>query len=176
MFLLKGHQRRSAIRATWIIVAAITIVLVVALLRCSLMQAPVKPPCVIAGQAKAVKMILACDGWTPLARVEKGSCHRVQAFGCWKDADEGPCTADGMDPGPLSAFHGLLIAPYAPWFSLIGKVGAEGDPFFIGDDAIWAAPATDTVYVRVNDVPGFYWNNSGALAVLIRPHPSASMP
>lgn len=164
------------IRATWLLVSVLSLILLAALMRCSMMKAPAKPPCVNVGQARAVKVIRAGDGWTPLARVEQGSCHRVQAFERWRDGGCAPCTADGTDPWPLSTVHGLLVAPYAPWFSLIGKVGAEGDPFFIGDDAIRAAPATDTLYVRVNDVPGFYWNNGGAVAVLIRPHPSASTP
>lgn len=167
---------RLVMRIARVGVMAIAAVLLVALMRCSVTQAPVALPCTEAGDAVAVTLVRADHGWTTVAPVEAGRCYRVQAFGTWKDGGLEPCGADGQRPAGGSLFHGLLIAPYAPWFSLIGRVGPEGRPFLIGTDRTWTAPASGLLTARANDVPGFTWNNCGALVLLIRPHPGPTVP
>ncbi|MBK8950380.1 MAG: hypothetical protein IPM68_16460 [Flavobacteriales bacterium] len=155
---------------------AIAAVLLVSLMRCSFLQAPVALPCTTAGDAVAITLVRADRAWTTIARVEAGRCYRLQAFGSWRDGGLKPCSANGLDPAGWSLLHGLLIAPYTPWFSLIGRVGGDGDPFPIGTDRVWTAPASGVLSACANDVPGFAFNNRGPLVLLIRPHPIPTVP
>lgn len=86
----------------------------------------------------------------------------------WKDSMI-KRAADGSGKSELFVWYmGLwrkcLAAPDSPAFSLNGRVGTS-NPFFIGKGARIAMPEAGRLMLFVNDVPGFYWNNFGAIAV-----------
>lgn len=54
----------------------------------------------------------------------------------------------------------------APYGALVGRVGPFGEPFLIGGDPSFVAPATGNLYLSVNDNLGFYSDNLGGFTVL----------
>ena len=60
-------------------------------------------------------------------------------------------------------------AKAAPFFSLTGQLGKgpADQAFLIGSALQWKAPKAGRLYCYTNDVKGFYWNNTGAMALVI---------
>lgn len=59
------------------------------------------------------------------------------------------------------------IDPSAPIGSLVGKIGLNGDCFYIGSSNQLIMPASGTIMLRYNDVEGEYYNNGGSYNVII---------
>lgn len=94
---------------------------------------------------------------------------RVPSGDRWKDGRI-EITADGYRRWYLSPFTGLLRAPRADWFKLIGAIGKLGtERVIIGSylDA-FTSPATGELFCFANDVRFMYWNNSGVIKLTIR--------
>lgn len=71
-------------------------------------------------------------------------------------------TADGDTPQ-----WGGYALPGARAYSLIGRFGPDGSPFFIGSRYEGTAPANGALMLAMNDVPGSYWDNRGELTVVV---------
>ena len=69
---------------------------------------------------------------------------------------------------PRAATPGRHAAPAdRPWFALCGAIPASGaGPFLIGAGARLRLPA-GRLLCFANDVPGFYWNNFGAVSLTV---------
>ena len=79
--------------------------------------------------------------------------------------------ADGTGRWPIyHTYMGLvssrLTVPGSPAFALHGRVGC-GRAFLIGLGAVVTLRDAGPLVLFTNDVPGFYWNNSGAIPVTI---------
>jgi len=103
--------------------------------------------------------------------VRGGERYRLQAEGCWRDMfiRAGP---DGYDTPWYSIAQRfatrLRRVPYARWFALIGAIrGAKESMFVIGTETQALIAANGTLMCFANDVPGFYWNNCGAISLSI---------
>ena len=103
--------------------------------------------------------------------VRIGEHYRLRAEGSWRDflITSGP---DGYETPWYSLGQRLASplrrVPNARWFALIGAVrGAERRPFVIGRETETVIPAAGTLKCFANDVPGFYWNNCGAIYLSI---------
>lgn len=100
--------------------------------------------------------------------VATGQVLHVRAEGTWTDlwfvsGPEGYPT-----PGYMRGYETRLRCQGARFFELIGCVDRdESTNFPIGARSTVAASATGRLYLFANDVPGFYWNNWGALKVEI---------
>jgi hypothetical protein len=54
----------------------------------------------------------------------------------------------------------------APYGALIGRVGPAGQPFLIGDASSFTSPASDNLYLAVNDNLRFYNDNLSGFTVI----------
>jgi hypothetical protein len=62
-----------------------------------------------------------------------------------------------------------LRCPTAEWYALTGTIGHSDDhAFLIGSERTVEMKQVGEIYLFVNDVHRFYWNNRGCLRVLIR--------
>jgi hypothetical protein len=59
------------------------------------------------------------------------------------------------DPSPPCAMEN------APCGALVGKIGEDGEPFFIGSDLTFTAATSGELYLAVNDLLPFYDDNRG---------------
>jgi hypothetical protein len=103
--------------------------------------------------------------------VHIGERYRLRADGSWTDffITSGP---DGYKTPWWNLGQRLAVplrrVPNARWFTLIGAVrGAERRPFVIGRETETVISAAGTLKCFANDVPGFYWNNCGAIRLSI---------
>jgi hypothetical protein len=56
----------------------------------------------------------------------------------------------------------------APWFALIGAIDSDSSTqFLIGTQSVSAPVRTGQLCCFANDVPGFYWNNKGAIQLIV---------
>jgi hypothetical protein len=49
----------------------------------------------------------------------------------------------------------------APFGALVGKIGEDGEPFFVGSDLTFTAATSGQIYLAVNDLLPFYDDNHG---------------
>jgi len=105
------------------------------------------------------------------AFVRIGEHYRLHAEGSWRDMfiTSGP---NGYETPWYSFGQGLATGlrrvPNARWFALVGAVrGAEESPFVIGAETCAVMPSTGRLVCFANDIPGFYWNNCGAISLSI---------
>ena len=59
------------------------------------------------------------------------------------------------DPSPPCAMEN------APFGALVGKIGEDGEPFFIGSELTHTATTSGELYLAVNDLLPFYDDNHG---------------
>lgn len=110
--------------------------------------------------------IFACLMWNNTTlEVHSGETYEIYATGTWNDAQirSGP---DGYQSPSLlmRIFAPLRRRPKDNWFALIGAVGEqEKGTFLIGKNLRWQPAADGALYCYANDVPGFYFNNSGTI-------------
>jgi hypothetical protein len=95
---------------------------------------------------------------------------RFTATGRWRDLHLG---ADAGGIAEPNAFQRLFARfkriPQARYMALIGCVDGDlATAFVIGTGlAMWASPRAGELCCFANDVPGFYWNNSGWVSLTI---------
>lgn len=90
-----------------------------------------------------------------------GESFSVYATGTWNGS---PSSAGGPD-GDGKKIQGVL-ATDLPSGSLIGRIG-DNPPFFVGSHFSGKANGSGVLYLGMNDVPGLFRDNSGALDVTI---------
>jgi hypothetical protein len=97
--------------------------------------------------------------------LEAGRQYTLRAEGHWWDFYI-RCTAEGYR-SPNSWVRRLEHRRRAPawnWFALIGTVDRDPAALFkIGAGLSLIAPRTGRLFCFANDLPGFYWNNWGAV-------------
>jgi len=71
-------------------------------------------------------------------------------------------TADGDRPQ-----GGDYALPGAAAYSLIGRIGSDGEPFFVGTGYEGVAASDGVLHLAMNDVPGEYGDNRGDLTVVV---------
>lgn len=96
-----------------------------------------------------------------------GQTVRLTATGTWTDWTT-PSGPDGYDRPIMSIAKPLRRLRKAPWFALCGALDRRGDKaFLIGAEAQIIAPRDGRLFVFANDVPGFYFNNSGSIDLTV---------
>ena len=101
--------------------------------------------------------------------VKAGAVYELSASGTWYDAST-PSGPDGYLRGNFlqELVSGLRRSPRNRWFALMGALdGASNTIFLIGSHATYTAPRSGELVCFANDVPGFYWNNTGSVTVTI---------
>jgi hypothetical protein len=112
--------------------------------------------------------------WTPVrASVGSPLIVRISAEGEWKPVEGFPaCTADGLRHWAFG--RDQLLSKKAPLGALIGKlggsnIGTEEEIFLVGSDAVISIEkAVGPLWLTINDEPGFFGDNSGALTVTLK--------
>jgi uncharacterized protein (DUF2235 family) len=102
-------------------------------------------------------------------QVRSGQTYELSATGTWYDAHirSGP---DGYQSQEwlMRLFSSRRRRPKDAWFALIGAIGQdEKTTFLIGMNLRWAVTADGTLYCFADDVPGFYFNNSGSVKLSV---------
>ena len=90
------------------------------------------------------------------------------ASGIWCDAS----IRTGPAGYPSRSLGFRLAEPFrrarkANWFALIGTIHQKGPAFVIGDGTDIVIPADGLLYCFANDLPSFYFNNSGHVKVVV---------
>lgn len=93
--------------------------------------------------------------------LEVGQKLVIKAEGTWTT---GSWTGDADGYG--SSGGGNHILPNDSAYGLIARIG-NGTPFFVGSEYIGVASAAGPLRLGMNDVPGIFWDNSGALTVTV---------
>jgi hypothetical protein len=99
---------------------------------------------------------------------ESGAVYDLKATGTWFDAGR-PSGPNGYPDGNFlqNLASWLRRLPDRNWFILLGVAEPKNTPFVIGTNAIYQAQQSGQLICFANDVPGFYWNNTGALRLTI---------
>jgi hypothetical protein len=113
--------------------------------------------------------------WTMVRTMVSGpQIIRLEATGEWRPiADLEPCSADGFQHWAFG--RDRLLTNKAPLGALIAKIGGsnmtapDADIQVIGSLAVITVPdkTSGPLYMTINDAPGFFDDNSGALKVRI---------
>jgi hypothetical protein len=99
---------------------------------------------------------------------EAGGVYRLDAAGKWYDAGRETDPAGYKDGNVLqNLVWWLRRSPQANWFALLGTAEPGQAPFPIGVHAVYQARARGELICFANDVPGFYWNNSGVVRLTV---------
>jgi hypothetical protein len=105
--------------------------------------------------------------WTDIW-LETGATYRFHAAGTWSDAGRftGP---EGYSDGTFlqNLVGWLRRSPHSNWFALLGCTRLEEKPFVICQNETYQALHDGELVCFANDVPGFYWNNTGAVTLTI---------
>lgn len=96
--------------------------------------------------------------------VSAGQALRITATGSWTS---GVWTGDGDGDTGVPLPGGAHLMPGENAYSLVGKIGVGGTPFFVGAYYIGLANASGRIYLSMNDIPGIFGDNSGSLSVVI---------
>lgn len=91
-----------------------------------------------------------------------GETIRVSATGKWS-----PWPLLGLWSGPEgnSAWKGQV--PFIPASALMGRLGVDGKPFYIGAGMVLTAKKGGRLYLAMNDVFSSLWDNLGKMQVAI---------
>ena len=105
---------------------------------------------------------------------QPGSAVTAEIWG-WKD-NSIPATPEGNVESEMSLGTKLIMNLFAPcrrsatlpWFQLMGHMESAPDRLIpVGSSVIFRTPVDGTLTLYVNDVPGFYCNNSGTAHIRI---------
>lgn len=98
-------------------------------------------------------------------QVTSGEIYELCATGTWYDASLSSDPSGYSSPKALmSSLEWLRRRPKDKWFALIGATDRkETQTFLIGTQMRWTVPQNGQLYCYANDVPYFYFNNSGVL-------------
>jgi serine/threonine protein kinase len=102
-------------------------------------------------------------------KIKRGQTYKIKASGEWSlgplCASTGP-TGEGMYTVACWDL-GFQIVAKRSHSALIGKIGQDTLAFYIGSDFTFTADKDGTLYLSCNDAPGFFFDNGGALDVVI---------
>jgi uncharacterized caspase-like protein len=100
--------------------------------------------------------------------VTKGTRYSITADGKWRAGVILPWV--GPDKGGPDVLANIFFPPPvrdASATALIAKIGKEGEPFAVGTKFELLATATGRLYLRMNDSPGFTFDNDGEVDVTV---------
>lgn len=104
--------------------------------------------------------------------IEAGRRYDFFATGNWVDL----VVRSGPDGNPAPGWSQRLLqrqlrAQGQPYFRLIGALDRDPASMFPIGAALtgWEAPRGGMLTCFANDVPGFYWNNSGSVILMVTP-------
>jgi hypothetical protein len=125
-------------------------------------------PAVTSGTRAVV--IQASTGWQSAnIFIEAEQLTEISASGLWSHGQEGVCC--GPNPYAADGYHNkydsYALLPGERVGALIGRIG-NGSPFYIGVSHTFRSPNSGLLQLSMNDVPGSFGDNSGALTVNIR--------
>jgi len=101
--------------------------------------------------------------------IKKGDTYKITASGQWHLG--GLCNSTGPDGEGLYSvacwdLGGQTVAGYSH-SALIGKIGTRNPAFFIGKEYQFTSEEEGVLYFMANDVPAFFFDNTGSLAITI---------
>ena len=109
-------------------------------------------------------IINACDFWNDTdIEIEMGDVYLVEATGEWKDIFK-KTDADGYSSLYMNLWNKFKRSKDNKWFSLIGSLD-KTNYFLIGKNNELSFNQPGKLSCFANDVPGFYWNNSGTVSL-----------
>jgi hypothetical protein len=98
--------------------------------------------------------------------VKPGERYLFTAEGEWRDLFH-KHNADGKLHDSMKHFTGMLRHKNKLFFTLIGSIDREED-FVVGKSLDKTFDRTGRLWFYANDVPLFYWNNTGKLKLKIK--------
>lgn len=98
--------------------------------------------------------------------VTAGESYSFTAIGTWRDLFE-DCDANGYTNRYIGLFQKMMRAKSCNCFALVGSIDKRSN-FQIGVNKNMSFQTNGTLYCYANDVPGFYWNNSGYVSLVIK--------
>lgn len=119
--------------------------------------------------------VLAKEPWNDTRlQVEPGDTYDLQTLPeqLWEDdtvGNDAEGHANWFFRIYMTPFKPLRRAKKVPFFALAGQVGKgpEHKAFLIGKSLHWKVTTAGRFYCYANDVKGFYWNNTGAITLII---------
>lgn len=102
-------------------------------------------------------------------QIERGKTYRIEASGQWsmgKFCKATDPTGAGMYTLGCWDAGGQTVAGY-PHGALIGKIGKQALPFYVGPGFRFTAPEDGPLYFMANDAAAFFADNSGSLNVTV---------
>lgn len=110
-------------------------------------------------------------------RLESGDSVLIEATGT---AGHSAAPSDRVGPaGKIGFYDEVALMPSAPTGALIGRIGEQGDPFFIGDGVYFVVETEGVLFLSMNDrlSGNGFLDNEGRWAVAIqRPAPILPAP
>ncbi|MBT4888718.1 MAG: hypothetical protein HON65_04100 [Rhodospirillales bacterium] len=105
--------------------------------------------------------------------VHRGEVYKAITQGMWSPGGFcGQVTAAGLEAEHIACMKGIFYQsfplPEGKIGALVGRVGAQGQVFLIGDAGGFIADQDGTLFVRMNDPDGFMFDNSGQIDVAIQ--------
>jgi uncharacterized caspase-like protein len=124
------------------------------------------------GQERSARVLATEERWQSSGvLVRGGQNYRIEASGEWKAGTLcNPSGPSGKDVYTLLCFPSPIDAPVVLGFSfgtLIAKIGRDGTPFMVGDKLDFEATRDGLLYLRINEGPGWAWDNSGFVTAVI---------
>jgi uncharacterized caspase-like protein len=131
------------------------------------------------GQERSARVLAIEESWQSSGVIVRdGQTYRIEASGEWKAGTLcNPCGPSGKDAYTLLCFPNPVDAPVVKGFSfgaLIAKIGRDGTPFAVGDKIDLEATRDGVLYLRINEGPGWAWDNSGHVTAVVKSVPDAT--
>jgi hypothetical protein len=99
-----------------------------------------------------------------------GDVFVVEASGTWTS---GAWTGGPQgQPNQVPTTGSYILLGSVP-YCLVGRIGADGEPFTIGGGGVFTADRSGELVLSMNDALGVYWDNSGAITATISAGSSA---
>ena len=101
--------------------------------------------------------------------VQEGDTYLITASGKWQVAGSCPLVGpDGAGTYNLVCWDiGGQVLPGYSHAALIGKVGRDGQPFYVGSNHRLTPQTTDVLYLMANDNPAWFGDNTGTVKVVV---------
>ena len=90
----------------------------------------------------------------------------ITAIGKWKN-DGKPETFEVTADGFSTYTNPAAIMPETNFASLIGRLGEDGSPFFVGSNYDQSNTGSGRLFLRMNDIVGFFDDNVGELKISV---------
>ncbi|MEQ8665021.1 MAG: hypothetical protein RIC16_04790 [Rhodospirillales bacterium] len=165
-------QRYSRFRQ-WAV--AFPIVALTACMPATIQYQPAQPTTLATGGTASYRVAAAASWLDTGIQVRTDEVYKVSSSGGWQASpfcDE--TGAGGLPFEHLLCMKGIFASsfplPTAPIGALVGKIGADGPPFLIGDQTGFIADRNGSLHLMMNDPEGFLGDNIGALEVQVARH------